>query len=90
MKRILPVTIILGLALAFSTPGLAAAVVSAKAVGLSQKAASTRVAHKLDRRINRWAHKSKLTTVRVGRAHTTCTKGTAGLYTCRSAARVAA
>ena len=89
MKRLLSITVALGLALAFSAPGMAATVVSAKAIGLSEKAVSNRAARKLNRHINHWAHVNKRNKVRVGVAHTACTKGTAGLFTCTSSARVA-
>jgi hypothetical protein len=79
--------------LAFSAPGTAAqrpgAVVSVKATGLSEKAVSDRATRKLHRQINHWAHVNKLSKVRVGTTHSSCTKGTAGLYSCTSSTRVA-
>jgi hypothetical protein len=90
MKRLLSVAVALGLVLAFSAPGTAAqrpgAVVSVKAIGLNEKARATR---KLNRQINHWAHVNNLSKVRVGAAHTSCTKGTGGLSSCTSSARVA-
>jgi hypothetical protein len=92
MKKLVSLTVALGLALAFSAPGIAAqkpaAVVSAKAIGLSEKAVSDRAARKLNRHINHWAHVNKLPKVRVGVSHTGCTKGPGGLYRCTSSARV--
>jgi hypothetical protein len=93
MKRLLSIAVALGLMLAFSAPGTAAqrpgAVVSAKATGLSQTAVSNRANLKLQRQINHWAHVNNLSKVRVGAHHTSCTKGTAGLSSCTSSARVA-
>jgi hypothetical protein len=92
MKRLLSISIAVGLALALSAPGMAAqsgAIVSVKATGLSEKGASDRVARKLNRQINRWAHENKFTKVRVGVAHAACTKGAGGLFTCTRSARVA-
>jgi hypothetical protein len=93
MTKLLLFAVALGLALAISVPGIAAqkpgAVVSAKAIGLSEKAVSDRSARKLNRHINHWAHVNKLPTVRVGLSQTSCTKGAGGLYTCTSSARVA-
>jgi uncharacterized protein YgiM (DUF1202 family) len=82
MKRLLSIGVALGLgALAFSAPGAAAqrpcAVVSVKAIGLNEKAVSYRATRKLHRQINHWAHVNKLTKVRVGAPHTSCTKGAA-------------
>jgi hypothetical protein len=92
MKRLLSIAVALGLVLAFSAPGTAAhrlgAVVSAKATGLSQTAVSNRANRKLHRQINHWAHMNNLSKVRVGAPHTSCTKGTAGLSSCTSSARV--
>ena len=89
--KLFSITIVFGLALALNAPVNAAtgSVVSVKAIGLSEKAASDRVARKLNRHINRWAHQNKLTTVRVGDAQAACTKGAGALYTCTSSARVA-
>jgi hypothetical protein len=94
MKRLLSIGVALGLgALAFSAPGAAAqrpcAVVSVKAIGLNEKAVSYRATRKLHRQINRWAQVNKLTKVRVGAPHTSCTKGAGGLYSCTSSVRVA-
>jgi hypothetical protein len=93
MKRLLSIAVALGLVLAFSAPGTAAqgpgAVVSAKATGLSQMAVSNRANLRLHRQINHWAHMNNLSKVRVGAPHTSCTKGTAGLSSCTSSARVA-
>jgi hypothetical protein len=93
MKRLLSIAVALGLVLTFSAPGTAAhrpgAVVSAKATGLSQTAVSNRANRKLHRQINHWAHVNNLSKVRVGDPHTSCTKGTAGLSSCTSSARVA-
>jgi hypothetical protein len=93
MKRLLSVAVALGLVLAFSAPGTAAqrpgAVVSVKAIGLNEKAVSDRATRKLNRQINHWAHVNNLSKVRVGAAHTSCTKGTGGLSSCTSSARVA-
>jgi len=92
MKRLLSIAVALGLVLAFSAPATAAhrlgAVVSAKATGLSQTAVSNRANRKLHRQINHWAHMNNLSKVRVGAPHTSCTKGTAGLSSCTSSARV--
>jgi hypothetical protein len=92
MKRLLSIAVALGLVLAFSAPGTAAhrlgAVVSAKATGLSETAVSNRANRKLHRQINHWAHMNNLSKVRVGAPHTSCTKGTAGLSSCTSSARV--
>jgi hypothetical protein len=93
MKRLLSIAVALGLVLAFSAPGTAAqrlgAVVSARATGLSETAVSNRANRKLHRQINHWAHVNNLSKVRVGAPHTSCTKGTAGLSSCTSSARVA-
>jgi hypothetical protein len=94
MKRLLSIAVALGLVLAFSAPGTAAAhrlgaVVSAKAIGLSETAVSNRANRNLHRQINHWAHVNNLSKVRVGAPHTSCTKGTAGLSSCTSSARVA-
>jgi hypothetical protein len=93
MKKLLSMTVALGLALAFSVPGIAAqkpgAIISVKAIGLSEKAVSDRAARKLNRQINHWAHVNKLPKVRVGVTHTGCTKGGGGLYSCTSSARLA-
>jgi hypothetical protein len=93
MKRLLSVIVALGLAAVFSMPGIAAprlgAVVSVKATGLSETAVSNRANRKLHRQINHWAHVNNLSKVRVGTAHTSCTKGRAGLSSCTTSARVA-
>ena len=92
MKRLLSIAVALGLMLAFGAPGMAAqgpgAVVSAKATGLSETAVTNRADRKLHRQINHWAHGNNLSKVRVGAAHTSCTKGTAGLYSCTRSVRV--
>jgi hypothetical protein len=91
MKRLLSIIVALGLAVAFSAPGIAAprvVVVSVTAVGPNEKVASDRAARKLQRQINYWAHVNQLSAVRVGAAHTVCTTGAAGLYSCTSSARV--
>ena len=62
------------------------ALVSAKGRGLSQAAATTRSAKNLNGRINHWAHKNKLTAVRVGRVATACKAG--ALAVCTSSAKV--
>jgi hypothetical protein len=49
--------------------------VTAKGRGLSDGAAGKRAATKLDWHVKRWAHKNKLTTVRVGTPSTACGKG---------------
>jgi len=49
--------------------------VTAKGRGLSDAAAGKRAAAKLNWRVNRWGHKNKLTTVRVGTPSTACGKG---------------
>jgi len=49
--------------------------VTAKGRGLSDAAAGKRAAAKLNRHVKRWAHKNKLTTVRVGAPSTACGKG---------------
>jgi hypothetical protein len=49
--------------------------VTAKGRGLSDAAAGKRAAAKLDWHVKRWAHKNKLTTVRVGTPSTACGKG---------------
>jgi len=51
------------------------AMVTAKGRGLSDVAAGKRAAAKLNRRVKRWAHKNKLTTVRVGAPSAACGKG---------------
>jgi hypothetical protein len=93
MKRLLSIIVALGLAVTVITPAIAAhrpgAVVSVKAIGLSEQAVSNRATRKLNRQINHWAHVNKLSRVRVGVAHTGCTKGAGGLYSCTSSARVA-
>jgi hypothetical protein len=63
--------------------------VSVRSVGLSENASSARTTRKLNRQINHWAYMNKLGKVRVGAAHTSYTKGTAGLFRCSSSARVA-
>lgn len=62
------------------------AVVSAKARGLTEAAASTRSQKKLNHHINHWAHKQGLKVVRVGHGDTSCKKG--ALFVCTSAAKV--
>lgn len=71
MKRLLSIAVALGLVLAFSAPGTAAAhrlgaVVSAKAIGLSETAVSNRANRNLHRQTNHWAHVNNLSKVRVG------------------------
>jgi hypothetical protein len=92
MKSFLTIIIALGLVVAFSMPGIAAqrrvAVVSLKAVGPNEKVASDRAARKLQRHINHWGHVNQLSKVRVLAAHTVCTTGVTGLYSCISSARV--
>jgi hypothetical protein len=61
--------------------------VSAKARGLGEAAATGRSHKKLDRHVNRWAHKNKLTAVRVGHDATACSKGVA-LAVCTTSAKV--
>jgi hypothetical protein len=63
------------------------ALVSVKARGLGEAAASKRSQAKLTRYINHWAHKNKLRAVHVGRAPTSCSKGKA-LFVCTSSAKV--
>ena len=63
-------------------------IVSAKARGLGEAAASKRAQAKLMRNINHWAHKNKLATVHTGHAPTSCSKGGAGLFLCTSSAKV--
>jgi hypothetical protein len=60
--------------------------VSAKARGLGEAAASKRSQAKLTHNINHWAHKNKLNAVRVGHAPTSCGKGP--LFVCTSSAKV--
>jgi hypothetical protein len=62
------------------------AVISAKARGLTEAAATTRSQKKLNNRINHWAHKQGLKVVRVGHGATSCKKG--ALFVCTSAAKV--
>jgi hypothetical protein len=93
MKKLLSIAVAFGLVLAFSAPGATAqrpgAFVSVKATGLSETAVSNRANRKLHRQINHWARANNLSKVRVGAAHTSCTKGTAGLSSCTTSARVA-
>ncbi len=64
-----------------------ATVLSAKARGLKEAEVTTRSEKKLTSKINRWAHKNKLTAVKVGKTKTSCTaKGP--LTTCTSSAKV--
>lgn len=63
------------------------AVVTAKARGVNQATAAERSNKKLNRHINRWARKNKLSVVRVGYPATGCTKG-AALAVCMSSATV--
>ena len=64
-------------------------IVSAKARGLGEAAASKRAQAKLMRNINHWAHKNKLATVHTGHAPTSCTKGAGGaLFVCTASAKV--
>jgi hypothetical protein len=63
--------------------------VSAKARGLGEAAASKRSQAKLVHSISHWAHKNKLATVHTGHAPTSCSKGKAGaLFLCTSSAKV--
>ena len=63
--------------------------VSAKARGLGEAAASKRSQAKLVHNISHWAHKNKLATVHTGHAPTSCSKGKAGaLFLCTSSAKV--
>jgi hypothetical protein len=63
--------------------------VSAKARGLGEAAASKRSQAKLVHNISHWAHKNKLATVHTGHAPTDCSKGKAGaLFLCTSSAKV--
>jgi precorrin isomerase len=61
--------------------------VSVKARGLAEPAASKRSQAKLTHAISHWAHKGKLKTVHVGNAPTSCSKGKA-LFVCTSTAKV--
>ncbi len=61
--------------------------VSVKARGLGEAAASKRSQAKLAHAVNHWAHKSKLKAVHVGNAPTSCSKGKA-LFVCTSTAKV--
>jgi hypothetical protein len=64
-------------------------IVSAKARGLGEAAASKRAQAKLMRNINHWAHKNKLSTVHSGHLPTSCSKGKGGaLFVCDSSAKV--
>ena len=71
-----------------SQPAQAAgcAVVSAKSHGLNASNTSDRSQKKLNRKINHWAKKNGLSTVRVGTVSTVCTKKT--LSVCTSSAKV--
>jgi hypothetical protein len=93
MKSLLSIIVTLGLALAFSMPGIAAqrpgAVVSVRTIGLSENGTSARANHKLNRQINHWTHINRLSKVRVGAARGSCTKGAGGFYSCTRSARVA-
>jgi hypothetical protein len=60
--------------------------ISAKARGLGEPAASKRSQAKLTRYINHWAHKNKLTAVHAGYDQTTCSKGP--VFVCTSSAKV--
>jgi hypothetical protein len=63
--------------------------VSAKARGLGEAAASKRSQAKLVHNISHWAHKNQLATVHTGHAPTDCSKGKAGaLFFCTSSAKV--
>jgi hypothetical protein len=50
-------------------------IVTAKARGLSDGLADKRARAKLNRHVKRWAHKNKVTVVRVGLPATACGKG---------------
>jgi hypothetical protein len=63
-------------------------IVSAKARGLGEAAASKRSQARLKHNISHWAHKNKLKTVHVGLAPTSCGKGKAALFVCTSSAKV--
>ena len=64
-------------------------IVSAKARGLGEAAASKRAQAKLMRNINHWAHKNKLATMHTGHAPTSCSKGAGGaLFVCAASAKV--
>src|SRR5262245_50381012 len=54
--------------------------VSAKARGLGEAAASKRSQATLMHNINHWANKNKLATVHTGHAPTSCSKGKAGAF----------
>lgn len=73
-----------------SQPVQASTGLTGKAHGLSQAAVSKRSAAHLNHKINHWAHKNGLKTVRVSSISTSCSKGKAGVVTvCTSSARVA-
>ena len=63
--------------------------VSARARGLGEAAASKRSQAKLVHNISHWAHKNQLATVHTGHAPTDCSKSKAGaLFFCTSSAKV--
>ena len=62
-------------------------VVSAKARGVSTANVTDRSMKKLNRRVNRWAKKKGLSTVRLGTVSTTCGKK-AAVSVCTSAGKV--
>ena len=62
-------------------------VASAKARGLDESKVSARSMKQLNHKIKHWAHKNKLTAVRVGHKSTVCSKKGA-LDVCTSSAKV--
>ncbi|HEU0063144.1 MAG TPA: hypothetical protein VFR19_24920 [Hyphomicrobiaceae bacterium] len=93
-REVVIATIALGVIVAFaalSQPVQAAGcvLVSAKARGLGEHAASERAQAKLMRHIDHWAHTNKLSTVRSGHIPTSCSKGKGGaLFVCDASAKV--
>jgi hypothetical protein len=62
------------------------AIVSVKARGVTEAAASNRAKRRLTWRIKRWAHKNKLNVARVGYGPAGCSKG--ALAVCTATAKV--
>ncbi len=93
-RKVVIAGVALGVMVAFaavSQPVQAAGcvIVSTKARGLGEHAASERAQAKLMRHIDHWAHKSKLSTVHSGHLPTSCSKGKGGaLFVCDSSAKV--
>ncbi len=63
------------------------AMATAKSRGLIKASVDQRATKKLNRHVNRWAHKNKLKAVRVGHEATSCNKGVA-LSACTTSVKV--